>query len=187
MATASYTMRTSMAVSRPILRCQAGRIHGPSNHQVHAGRTHLKARLVVHSQSLRHRVVQFFILFTKWSKEEGRSGGVRIHDVLETIKPTLCTLLYDGLFLPSTSDDASHNEALSSRITALNVLDLGLEWHLRKLNARLAQGASPTRPGGGTQEPLAHQFSYSEYSYILPGNTPRPASAPSPQKSGRLP
>lgn len=31
------------------------------------------------------------------------------------------------LFLPSTSDDASHNEALSSRIAALNMLDLGLE------------------------------------------------------------
>ena len=31
------------------------------------------------------------------------------------------------LFLPLTSDDASHNEALSSRIAALNMLDLGLE------------------------------------------------------------
>ena len=31
------------------------------------------------------------------------------------------------LFLLSTSDDASHNEALSSRIAALNMLDLGLE------------------------------------------------------------
>lgn len=29
--------------------------------------------------------------------------------------------------MPSTSDDASHNEALSSRIAALNMLDLGLE------------------------------------------------------------
>jgi hypothetical protein len=31
------------------------------------------------------------------------------------------------LFRPSTSDDASHDEALSSRIAALNMLDLGLE------------------------------------------------------------
>jgi hypothetical protein len=31
------------------------------------------------------------------------------------------------LFLLSTSDHASHNEALSSRIAALNLLDLGLE------------------------------------------------------------
>ncbi|KAG9312788.1 hypothetical protein JVU11DRAFT_6202 [Chiua virens] len=52
---------------------------------------------------------------------------VHIRDILETIESTLCTLLYDRLFLPSTSDDASHNEALSSRIAALNMLDLGLE------------------------------------------------------------
>ena len=31
------------------------------------------------------------------------------------------------LFRPSTSDDSSHDEALSSRIAALNMLDLGLE------------------------------------------------------------
>jgi hypothetical protein len=31
------------------------------------------------------------------------------------------------IYLQSTSDDASHDEALSSRIAALNMLDLGLE------------------------------------------------------------
>jgi hypothetical protein len=31
------------------------------------------------------------------------------------------------LFLQSTSDDSSHDEALSSRVAALNMLDLGLE------------------------------------------------------------
>ena len=31
------------------------------------------------------------------------------------------------LFLPSGSDDASHDEALSSRIAALNMLDLSLD------------------------------------------------------------
>jgi hypothetical protein len=33
----------------------------------------------------------------------------------------------NSLFLPSNSDDASHDEALSSHIAALNLLDLGLE------------------------------------------------------------
>lgn len=31
------------------------------------------------------------------------------------------------LFIPSNSDDLSHDEALSSRIAALNLLDLSLE------------------------------------------------------------
>lgn len=78
-------------------------------------------------------------------EKEEEANETRIRDVLETIESTLCTLLYDRqvldvrvccaahirpmhrLFLPSTSDDASHNEALSSRIAALNMLDLGLE------------------------------------------------------------
>lgn len=78
-------------------------------------------------------------------EKEAKADEVRIRDVLETIESTLCTLLYDRqvldvpgycsaytgamhrLFLPWTSDDASHNEALSSRIAALNMLDLGLE------------------------------------------------------------
>lgn len=40
-----------------------------------------------------------------------------------------CTLLIMKfrLFLPSGSDDASHDEALSSRIAALNMLDLSLD------------------------------------------------------------
>ncbi|KAH0836503.1 hypothetical protein J3R83DRAFT_8141 [Lanmaoa asiatica] len=60
-------------------------------------------------------------------EKDDEADQVRIRGVLETIESTLCTLLYDRLFLPSTSDDSSHNEALSSRIAALNMLDLGLE------------------------------------------------------------
>ncbi|KAF8141862.1 hypothetical protein EV363DRAFT_35915 [Boletus edulis] len=60
-------------------------------------------------------------------EREEQVDEAQIRDVLETIEATLCTLLYDRLFLPSTSDDASHNEALSSRVAALNMLDLGLE------------------------------------------------------------
>lgn len=36
-------------------------------------------------------------------------------------------LISSSLFLPANSDDASHDEALSSHIAALNLLDLGLE------------------------------------------------------------
>ncbi|KAI6139689.1 hypothetical protein BKA82DRAFT_998765 [Pisolithus tinctorius] len=61
------------------------------------------------------------------NEKEMEEREFRIRDVLETIEATLCSLLYDRLFLPTGSDDASHDEALSSRIAALNVLDLGLE------------------------------------------------------------
>ncbi|KIJ65294.1 hypothetical protein HYDPIDRAFT_28009 [Hydnomerulius pinastri MD-312] len=60
-------------------------------------------------------------------EEEKEENDARIRDVLETVENTVCTLFYDRLFLPFTSDDASHDEALSSRIAALNMLDLGLE------------------------------------------------------------
>ncbi|KAI6014134.1 hypothetical protein BKA83DRAFT_4354691 [Pisolithus microcarpus] len=61
------------------------------------------------------------------NEKEMEEREIRIRDVLETVEATLCSLLYDRLFLPTGSDDASHDEALSSRIAALNVLDLGLE------------------------------------------------------------
>ncbi|EGN91890.1 hypothetical protein SERLA73DRAFT_118025 [Serpula lacrymans var. lacrymans S7.3] len=52
---------------------------------------------------------------------------LRIREILELVECTICTLFYDRLFLPFTSDDASHDEALSSRIAAMNMVDLGLE------------------------------------------------------------
>lgn len=58
------------------------------------------------------------------SEEEQES---RVKELVEVVEATLSTLFYDRLFLPSHSDDASHNEALSSHIAALNLLDLGLE------------------------------------------------------------
>ncbi|OJA12648.1 hypothetical protein AZE42_07958 [Rhizopogon vesiculosus] len=51
----------------------------------------------------------------------------KVKEVIEAAERTLCTLFYDRLFLPSNSDDTSHDEALSSHIAALNLLDLGLE------------------------------------------------------------
>ncbi|THH32050.1 hypothetical protein EUX98_g2138 [Antrodiella citrinella] len=50
----------------------------------------------------------------------------RIREMLENVERTLCSMFYDRLFLQSCSDDASHDEALSSRIAAVNLLDLSL-------------------------------------------------------------
>ncbi|ETW79165.1 hypothetical protein HETIRDRAFT_420333 [Heterobasidion irregulare TC 32-1] len=52
---------------------------------------------------------------------------VWIRDILEAVERVTCSLFYDRLYLQPTSDDASHDEALSSRVAALNMLDLGLE------------------------------------------------------------
>ncbi|KAG1841241.1 hypothetical protein DFJ58DRAFT_77051 [Suillus subalutaceus] len=64
-------------------------------------------------------------------KEKGEASEdeqeSRVKELVEVVEGTLSTLFYDRLFLPSHSDDASHDEALSSHIAALNLLDLGLE------------------------------------------------------------
>ncbi|KII87103.1 hypothetical protein PLICRDRAFT_42742 [Plicaturopsis crispa FD-325 SS-3] len=60
-------------------------------------------------------------------RERRVESDSRVREILESVERTICTLFYDKLFLPSTSDDASHDEALTSRIAALNMLDLSLE------------------------------------------------------------
>ncbi|KDR67748.1 hypothetical protein GALMADRAFT_258040 [Galerina marginata CBS 339.88] len=50
----------------------------------------------------------------------------RIREVMEAVERTITSLFYDRLFMQPTTDDASHDEALSSRVAALNMLDLGL-------------------------------------------------------------
>ncbi|KDQ50153.1 hypothetical protein JAAARDRAFT_42332 [Jaapia argillacea MUCL 33604] len=60
-------------------------------------------------------------------KEKGGMGEEKIRDVMNAVESVLCEVFYDRLFRQPTSDDASHDEALSSRIAALNMLDLGLE------------------------------------------------------------
>jgi len=73
---------------------------------------------------------------------EEEEEEARIRDVLETVEAALCSLFYDRyasltllallayrthrLFIPAGSDDSSHDAALSSRIAALNLLDLSL-------------------------------------------------------------
>lgn len=70
----------------------------------------------------------------------------RIREVMELAERTVCSLFYDRcvhdffhayvltrtwngnrLFMQPSTDDASHDEALSNRVAALNVLDLSLE------------------------------------------------------------
>ncbi|KAI0085825.1 hypothetical protein BDY19DRAFT_1075893 [Irpex rosettiformis] len=65
----------------------------------------------------------------KESEAEDHPEGLRdkrIREVVEAVEKTLCTVFYDRLFLQSCSDDATHDEALSSRIAAVNLLDLNL-------------------------------------------------------------
>ncbi|KAF8199053.1 hypothetical protein BJ912DRAFT_950728 [Pholiota molesta] len=50
----------------------------------------------------------------------------RIREVMEAVERMITSLFYDRLFMQPTTDDASHDEALSSRVAALNLLDLGL-------------------------------------------------------------
>ncbi|OCF43608.1 guanyl-nucleotide exchange factor [Kwoniella heveanensis CBS 569] len=48
-------------------------------------------------------------------------------DGTERVEALICRLLYNRLFSPLESDDARHDEALASRIAALNMLDLSLD------------------------------------------------------------
>ncbi|RDB15935.1 hypothetical protein Hypma_003597 [Hypsizygus marmoreus] len=51
----------------------------------------------------------------------------KIKEVMDAVERAICSLFYDRLYMQPTSDDSSHDEALSSRVAALNMLDLGLE------------------------------------------------------------
>ncbi|KAJ7768683.1 hypothetical protein DFH07DRAFT_902521 [Mycena maculata] len=48
-------------------------------------------------------------------------------EVLGCVERAICVLFFDRLFSPPSSDDSSHDQALSSRVAALNMLDLDLE------------------------------------------------------------
>ncbi|KAM5530813.1 hypothetical protein V8D89_013542 [Ganoderma adspersum] len=61
--------------------------------------------------------------------EDERNSPKAIHTngVMDAVEKAVCSLYYDRLFLPLGTDDASHDEVLSSRIAAVNLLDLGLQ------------------------------------------------------------
>lgn len=63
-------------------------------------------------------------------RKEGEDGDDDDKDAgegTERVEALICRLLYNRIFSPLQSDDARHDEALSSRIAALNVLDLSLD------------------------------------------------------------
>ncbi|EJU03535.1 hypothetical protein DACRYDRAFT_114918 [Dacryopinax primogenitus] len=57
----------------------------------------------------------------------GSTRAAALRDALDRVEAVVCILLFDRLFRPQDSDDDRHDEALASRIAALNMLDLGLE------------------------------------------------------------
>lgn len=57
----------------------------------------------------------------------GPTAENRFKDIVELVEKTITELFYDRLFMQPTSDDGAHDEALESRVAALNMLDLGLE------------------------------------------------------------
>ncbi|KAF8324324.1 uncharacterized protein EI90DRAFT_3157462 [Cantharellus anzutake] len=59
------------------------------------------------------------------SYPEDEAKEIAVKDALERIEECMSKMFYDQMFSPLECDDTSHDEALSSRIAALGILDLG--------------------------------------------------------------
>ncbi|KAJ7057111.1 hypothetical protein C8F01DRAFT_1061395 [Mycena amicta] len=64
---------------------------------------------------------------TELNEKELEEKEAWIREVLASAERAICVLFFDRLFAPPASDDPSHDQALSSRVAALNMLDLNLE------------------------------------------------------------
>ncbi len=66
---------------------------------------------------------------TATSEEEDRmhEHEMKVTKAMDAVERVICSLFYDRLFAPEGSDDKSHDEALSNRVAALNMLDLTLD------------------------------------------------------------
>ncbi|KAL7422907.1 hypothetical protein Q5752_002204 [Cryptotrichosporon argae] len=68
-----------------------------------------------------------------WTRHEEAEKGKKVDvekeasEGTERVEALVCRLLYNRIFSPLSSDDARHDEALASRIAALNMLDLSLD------------------------------------------------------------
>ncbi|KAJ6481877.1 hypothetical protein C8R45DRAFT_314006 [Mycena sanguinolenta] len=60
-------------------------------------------------------------------EKEKEEKEALVGEVLSNVERAICMLFFDRLFVPASSDDSSHDQALSSRVAALNMLDLNLE------------------------------------------------------------
>lgn len=68
----------------------------------------------------------------KWEKDRERDAleiyiEEEASDGTERVEAVVCRLLHNRIFSPLNSDDGRHDEALASRIAALNLLDLTLD------------------------------------------------------------
>ncbi|KAG8748399.1 hypothetical protein FRC10_005946 [Ceratobasidium sp. 414] len=59
-------------------------------------------------------------------REDTEEKERKMRGVMEKVERVVCSLFYERFFRPSTSDDASHDDALSSQVASLNMLDLCL-------------------------------------------------------------
>ncbi|ORY31203.1 hypothetical protein BCR39DRAFT_526838 [Naematelia encephala] len=78
----------------------------------------------------------------KKRRERDEQAEKDASEATERVEAVICRLLYNRLFSPMEADDSKHDEALASRIAALNMLDLSLD-HL----------GLDTRPIGDSGEP----------------------------------
>ncbi|RXK41692.1 hypothetical protein M231_00927 [Tremella mesenterica] len=63
----------------------------------------------------------------KRRKDREEMAERQASDGTERVEAIVCQLLYNRLYSPLESDDPKHDEALASRIAALNILDLSLD------------------------------------------------------------
>lgn len=104
--------------------------HGSSRHGIHFGGKRDK-ELESYASSVSESVSEMDEGSNEKNTDEEEGDGERrkeerIRGLMDAVERVLCSLFYDRLFLLSNTDDAEHDEALSSRIAAVNLLDLGL-------------------------------------------------------------
>ncbi|QRW17131.1 hypothetical protein RhiXN_05133 [Rhizoctonia solani] len=80
----------------------------------------------------------------------------KMREVMEKVERAICALFYDRLFRPSTSDDASHDDALSSQIASLNMLDLGLNHLGVEVPSGAEKGKGTPIDSGAELQRLSH-------------------------------
>ncbi|KAH8829517.1 hypothetical protein DL96DRAFT_1708647 [Flagelloscypha sp. PMI_526] len=63
----------------------------------------------------------------EWQERGGEKEEERVREILGRFERAFAFAFYDRVYRPPPSTDAAHDEALSARIAALNLLDLGME------------------------------------------------------------
>lgn len=71
--------------------------------------------------------VQSFYEDVMTSLQNAMKANEDAEPAMEQIESCVCRELFDKIFSPASSDDGGHDEALSTRVAALNILDLVLD------------------------------------------------------------